>query len=250
MKPVVGYTTYYVRSDEFDHKRVRGIRGQDMIMSTMDYSRALEMADMLPLAIPALENKEDLKLVVDRIDALLLTGGGDVKPKYYAEEEMKGFGKAEDKRDSQELMLLELAIKAGKPVLGICRGFQLINVYFGGNLIQDNFTYLDKPLEHVRMDLPRNSKVHEVKFRSGSVFERIFGQDKIEVNSFHHQCIDRLGDGLNADGVSPDGIIEAISLDSNDNVFAVQWHPEMMLPDVKEQLVIFTHFKKLIKEDN
>ena len=151
-------------------------------------------------------------------DALVLCGGDDVDPKYYGQENT-ACGAIDPDRDAAEFALLDAYVKAGKPVMGICRGLQLINVYFGGSLHQH--------IEAVEMH--RQSKehyvVHAVEAMSGSYLESIYGKHFF-INSYHHQAIDRLGQGLHVVARS-EGAIEAV-VHEQKPVFAVQWHPEKL----------------------
>lgn len=154
-------------------------------------------------------------------DGLILTGGADVHPKYY-NEEMNGTGKVDDIRDSFEMELVEKYAKAGKPILGICRGVQLMNIYFGGTLHQDlafigNCHRNDKP----------DGVVHGVKASEGSILEGMYGKE-FPVNSFHHQAVKQVAPGFFASAFCSDtGIIEAIQHETKP-MMGIQWHPERM----------------------
>ena len=174
-------------------------------------------------------------------DGLLLCGGVDVHPKYY-NEEINGSVDIDDDRDTAEFALLKAFIEAGKPVLGICRGCQLINIYFGGSLHQHLFNTV---LHRSGKSLDRE---HEIVTVPGSTMERIYGS-RLIVNSVHHQGVKRLGDGLIATMYSDDGIIEGFEHESLP-VFAVQWHPERLVSAERRRhavngVEIFRHFLKM-----
>ena len=154
-------------------------------------------------------------------DALLLPGGGDMEPWRYGQSNTASRG-LEPERDTAELMLLERFTAAGKPVLGICRGIQVMNAVLGGDLYQDI-----KPFEQ----LPHNghwAKVHTVTVRRGTLLSRILGQDTVLVNSQHHQAVDRVAPGFTLAALSEDGIVEAIEKPDARFCLGVQWHPEWL----------------------
>lgn len=242
MKPIIGLSTYFVEAFEFGKERIRGMRDQDMFMASIDYSNTIYAAGGIPVSIAPIDEEEYLEAVVDQIDGLLLTGGGDVNPKLYNQPFKKGLGALESRRDTVEMKLLELAMKRDIPIFGICRGFQLMNVYFGGTLIQDIGTYYETYIEHVGTAGPKSSFVHQVEFPEDSHFKSCFESDMIQVNSIHHQMIDQLGEQLISCGLSEDGIVEAFAHRERPHVFAVQWHPEMMADEHEEQLRIFELF--------
>lgn len=242
MKPLIGVTTYFVEAYEFGKDRIRGRKDQDMMMSAMDYSQSIQEAGGIPVAIAPLDSKEYLDDIIDKLDGLVLTGGGDVDPIHYGEAHKKNLGRIEVRRDALEMHLLERALEKGIPVLGICRGLQLINVYFGGTLIQDIPTEYKTELNHSALCASKSSFVHKVKLKGKSVIADCFGEGSVYVNSLHHQMINQLGKGLVAVAHSEDGIIEAIELKNNPKVFAVQWHPEMMAMKHSQQMSIFDKF--------
>lgn len=172
-------------------------------------------------------------------DGLILCGGGDIAPERYGEDN-KGSYSIDPERDAVELALAKAYISAGKPVLGICRGLQLLNVYFGGSLIQ----HLDSYREHTSgadYDL-----AHQVRAEEGSIAHKLYGRE-FTVNSSHHQAIGTLGEGLKVTMRTTDGkVIEAIEHETLP-VFAVQWHPERMCfakerPDTVNGSALIRHF--------
>ena len=155
-------------------------------------------------------------------DGLLLPGGGDMDPKFYGQERIPACGEPNLLRDSAEPLLLRAFLAADKPVLGICRGIQVMNAVLGGDLYQDI-----KPFEH----LPHNghwAKVHTVTVRRGTLLSRILGQDTVLVNSQHHQAVDRVAPGFTLAALSEDGIVEAIEKPDARFCLGVQWHPEWL----------------------
>lgn len=155
-------------------------------------------------------------------DGLLLPGGGDMDPKFYGQERILACGEPNLLRDAAEPLLLRAFLAADKPVLGICRGIQVMNAVLGGDLYQDI-----KPFEH----LPHNdhwAKVHTVTVRRGTLLSRILGQDTVLVNSQHHQAVDRVAPGFTLAALSEDGIVEAIEKPDAGFCLGVQWHPEWL----------------------
>ena len=155
-------------------------------------------------------------------DGLLLPGGGDMDPKFYGQERIPACGEPNLLRDAAEPLLLRAFLAADKPVLGICRGIQVMNAVLGGDLYQDI-----KPFEH----LPHNdhwAKVHTVTIRRGTLLSRILGQDTVLVNSQHHQAVDRVAPGFTLAALSEDGIVEAIEKPDAGFCLGVQWHPEWL----------------------
>ena len=155
-------------------------------------------------------------------DGLLLPGGGDMDPKFYGQERIPACGEPNLLRDAAEPLLLRAFLAADKPVLGICRGIQVMNAALGGDLYQDI-----KPFEH----LPHNdhwAKVHTVTVRRGTLLSRILGQDTVLVNSQHHQAVDRVAPGFTLAALSEDGIVEAIEKPDAGFCLGVQWHPEWL----------------------
>jgi gamma-glutamyl-gamma-aminobutyrate hydrolase PuuD len=160
------------------------------------------------------------------LDGLVLQGGADVSPASYGEEPLREDWAGDRVRDVYEIELVHEFIEAGKPVLGICRGAQLINVAHGGTLYQDVATQLPESQRHVTDEYEKN--LHEIRFAPGSGLARLYhGVERPRVTSIHHQSIKALGRGLKAEAWSePDGIVEAVRGTGPGYVLAVQWHPE------------------------
>lgn len=190
-------------------------------LSPADYPVAVAAAGGLPVHlcpdVPAVET-------VERIDGLVITGGADVDPAAYGGPPDSRVGPTEPGRDRWELDLLEAAAQLGVPVLGICRGLQLLNVAAGGTLVPD--LPADEGDGHARFAGRRSDRAHAVTFEAGSLAAHLYGP-ATEVNSLHHQGIERLGAGLMVTGRSPDGGIEAVERRGAD-VLGVQWHPEAL----------------------
>jgi gamma-glutamyl-gamma-aminobutyrate hydrolase PuuD len=188
------------------------------------YLNLVREAGATPVVLPVHEEFDpDL---VERLDGVVLTGGGDVDPSEYRRERCPLTDGIDPRRDRFELSLVRAAVARDLPMLAICRGMQVMNVALGGSLIQD--IDAEVPGAVVHHDLERwNRVVHPVRFEPGSLLARLLG-DEVDVNSMHHQTIDELGDGLVAVGRSPDGLVEAVEAPGLRCVVGIQWHPECL----------------------
>jgi putative glutamine amidotransferase len=249
MKPVIGITSYYVKAYEIEECRPRGIIGQDMVMSTIDYPRAVEKAGGIPFIIPMINNIEFIEGVVEKIDGLILSGGPDIYPLLYDSSIHIGCKKTVAERDRFELKILGKAIEHDKPVFGICKGFHMLNIFYGGTLYQDIYLECKTNIAHSGSKASSYEPCHTVYFEENSVFDGIYN-NKSYVNSYHHQAIKDIGSELKAVGWSTDdNLIEAIIHKNNDFILGVQWHPEMMASHYEEQLEIFKYFINLIRRN-
>lgn len=245
MRLKIGITTYFVDSYEFDSSRLRGIAGQDMMMISMDNVRSIKLAGGLPIPIPLLHDNEYIRSFCENIDALVLTGGRDVYPLFYDTKVSKDCIIYSKQRDEFEMRLIDNALTLGKPIFGICRGMQLINVYFGGTLYQDIYSNGLTNVLHSNSRGAKHLPTHSVHFDENSFLGKMYGES-MEVNSYHHQAIDNLGEGISAIAwAKEDNIVEGIICDKYD-VFGVQWHPEMMIQEDKKQIKLYKHLMSLI----
>ncbi|MGE0097122.1 MAG: gamma-glutamyl-gamma-aminobutyrate hydrolase family protein [Hydrogenophaga sp.] len=187
--------------------------------------------DESPLSI----NRAPMAEIVALLDGLVLQGGIDICPETYGAKLRDPAWAGDVIRDRSELALLRGFIEAGKPVLGVCRGAQLINVYFGGSLVQDIPTQRPGSVQH--QDTEHYDRLmHDVTFEEGSSLHQLYGGGAPHrVTSIHHQCVDRLGEGLVVEAWSPkDGIVEAVRHQGPGYVLGVQWHPEFHLSPGEE----------------
>ena len=205
------------------------------------YVQAVLAAGGLPiLMLPELSPDQTTELFGD-CDALLLTGGEDVDPARYHAAPHPKLGTVDPRRDANELALVAEARARDLPVFAICRGIQLLNVAFGGTLIQDLPSQRPGKIDHDPPS-PRDRRSHRVTINEASRLAQILGETRFEANSFHHQAVDAVGEGLVATARAPDGVIEGLeSADSEVWIVAVQWHPEELALDTDAaDLKLFT----------
>jgi putative glutamine amidotransferase len=180
--------------------------------------------------IPLLDDIDALRAVYDRMDGVLIPGGVDVDPAAFGEAPHERLGRVDPPRDRVELQLVKWAVEDHKPVLGLCRGLQVINVALGGTLYQDLDAEYPNAIKHdyfPNYGFDRDYLAHEVALTSGSRLQQALVADRIPVNSMHHQGIKVLGRGLEASATAPDGLIEAAESAGDSFLVGVQWHPEV-----------------------
>jgi putative glutamine amidotransferase len=191
-----------------------------------------------PVMIPPELDATTLYARFSEVDGLILSGGGDVDPARYGMEPIPAIGGVDAQRDHAELMLVRWALDEGKPLFGICRGLQLLNVACGGALYRDTSEH-DGALQHAYYpDYPHDYLAHPVAVTSGSRLAAILGESVFAVNSLHHQACRTMAPALHAVAYAPDGIVEAAEVGDHPFALAVQWHPEA-LPEVKTSQALF-----------
>ena len=190
------------------------------------YLAALENAGLVPIVVPAVD-VESSRAVLERVDALVLTGGEDVSPARYGEAPHPALGRISDERDAAEIALVQAAHELRVPTLAICRGVQILNVALGGTLIQDIPSQVGAEINH-DPDTPRTSQSHGAEIATDSRLARALGVTRMQVNSVHHQAIRRVAPTLRVVATAPDGVIEAVETAPDDPWWCVgvQWHPE------------------------
>lgn len=194
------------------------------------YLRALAQAGAIPVMLPPGLAGKALDELIDRLDGLLLPGGGDVHPCFYHGEEHPLISGIEVERDEVEIALVQAAAGRGLPFLGVCRGLQVVNVVLGGSLYADLETQRHGSLPHSRFpEQARDYLAHPVRLATGSRTARILGGKDTLVNSMHHQGICELAPGLQPTAWAPDGLVEAVEMPDHPFALAVQWHPECLL---------------------
>ena len=186
-----------------------------------DYPKSVVAAGGVPVE---LTRDADVDEIVSHLDGLIITGGADVDPSRYGADPHENLGPTEPDRDEWELALLAAARERAVPVLAICRGFQLVNVHFGGTLNQH--VDFDDGAGHPAWDTPGHEEAHKVEFVRGTMTAELY-PEVAGVNSLHHQTVEVVGEGLVVSATASDGVVEAVELPGHD-VLAVQWHPELL----------------------
>lgn len=208
-----------------------------------DYVQAVVNAGGIPYIIPMVYDEEVIKCQLEAVDGLIMSGGHDVNPLLYREEPNMKLGGILPKRDEFDSKLIKFAMESELPILGICRGHQILNVVNGGNLYQDLSLMDGCYIKHNQGALS-NVPTHTVKTVAGSKVNKILG-DETQINSFHHLCVKDVAPGFIASAYAKDGAIEAIEKTGDHFIMGVQWHPEMLAKNYEKMLNIF---KKLVEE--
>lgn len=231
-RPVIGITGNF------------GLKGCELAQG---YYQSVLKAGGIPFVIPAYDDMEILAATLDQIDALLLSGGGDMNPMLMGEEPVRGLGGICPQRDKAELWLVRMAYNRQIPILGICRGIQIMTCALGGNVFQDlNSQYTDSGLIKHSQDLEREYASHTVRIKEDSLLHRIMGDTCIAVNSFHHQAVRETGPRLSICANATDGVIEAVESTEHKSLLGVQWHPECFILNGDESMMPL--FEWLVQE--
>lgn len=191
-----------------------------------DYIDSVVQNGGVPFIIPYSADEEVIKTQMEHVQGLILSGGHDVDPHLYGEELLPQIGEIWPMRDHFDMLLLKIAEKMGKPILGICRGAQIINVAHGGSLYQDITYRSEKTFKHEQGHTP-DLPTHRVKVEAGSLLAQTLGETDFLTNSFHHQLIKTVAHDLKAVAKTDDGVVEGLE-NQTGNLLAVQWHPEML----------------------
>ena len=205
-----------------------------------DYAHAVEAAGGLPLILPYVE-KESIARFVALCDGFLFTGGLDISPTYYGEAQSPFCGEIQQHRDTLELRVLEAVLQTDKPVLGICRGAQVINVALGGTLYQDLPSERPSAIAH-RQSEEKYTPSHHVEVHPSTPLHAMIGSTRMPANSFHHQAVKAPGRGLVPMASADDGVIEALYLEGERYLRAYQWHPERLFASDAQNRLIFEDF--------
>ncbi len=211
--------------------------GADLYFINAAYCRYVEKAGCIPLALPTWLEFERIPALMQSIDGLLLSGGDDVFAGAYGESVIPGTWRIDPPRTFFEIELVAEALRQNKPVFGICRGCQMINVALGGTLYQDIPSQVADAIQHRSPDKPRWN-YHGIHIEKHSALGAILNTTSLRVTTSHHQSIKALGQGLKISARSQDGIIEAIEAPEQTFVLGVQWHPETMDDDVSSRLLL------------
>jgi putative glutamine amidotransferase len=235
-----------------DKKRIFGVSANTSLKNaydvkctgvSCDYIEAIRLAGGVPIMLPPLADVADISRQLDSIDVLVISGGEDIHPSNYGEEPSLLLGEVSPDRDLFELQLVRLAFDRGIPILGICRGLQVINVAFGGTIHQD-ISHLRTTIDHDQQQ-PRHEATHVVEVDENSLFYRIVNKKQLHINSFHHQAVKQLAEGIRANAHTECGLIEGIEMHGKAPVLGVQWHPEMMASTDPTMLNLFKYFSEI-----
>ncbi len=203
-----------------------------------DYIHAVADAGGVPIVLPCTTDEEGLRSALDHADGLLLTGGADIDPSLYGEETLPCCGTVTRIRDDTELVLIRHALEKKMPILGICRGFEILNAALGGTLYQDIEQQYGSAVSHPRYDIP-GGDAHTVQYLEGTLLKSIMGEEKGYVNSRHHQGVKEPAAGLKICAQAPDGLTEGLEAEDGRPILAVQWHPESLYQRLPVQRRIF-----------
>lgn len=237
MQPTIGITAGKDRSDT----------GIQKICLIDKYSYAISESGGIPFVIPPDIPTHSIETIISRVDGIMITGGGDIETKRFnGQDHPRVYGVDVD-RDNLEIELVNAAEWSDKPLLGICRGIQIINVALGGDLYTDIQDQKTDSLKHDWFpDYPRNRLSHSVEITSGSLLNQILGISLTDVNSLHHQAIRNLSNKLSASAIATDGIIEAVEIRDHPFFLGVQWHPEWLF-DLDTTKKLFKAFIQAVK---
>ncbi len=191
----------------------------------------------IPVMLSFSDDEESIKEIADRFDGFVFTGGDDIAPERYGQEKIEQCGEECVQRDSLEFALFKEVIKTDKPVLGICRGMQFLNVALGGTLYQDLPAQRTGDVNH-RQPAPFDALTHSVTVEKDTLLHGITGEEKLMVNTLHHQAVDKVAPCLMPCATAEDGLVEAVYNPQKAFLLGVQWHPEMIFPHEENSLKI------------
>lgn len=223
--PLIGITSNLMTISEGP------FQGQGRFFLNQGYVDSIVKAGGNPILLPPLGDRELIRRQLSSLDGLIFSGGHDVHPSNYGEEPHSLLGETSSERDAYESKLLEIAYEMEIPLLGICRGMQLMNVYFGGKLHQD-LSLTNHDLDSAHVD-SFNLDLHEVNLAPKSLLAAIFQTSALKVNSYHHQTVKEMASGLQVTATSADGFIEGIAHLNHPWLQGVQWHPEVQYDEME-----------------
>lgn len=238
-KPIIGLV-----GSLSNESRQNIMESTERVFTSEKYVQCVERAGGIPIVLTHISEILDIKEQIEVCDGILLCGGTDIHPFYYGEEPHEKLGFVNSKEDEYQIKVARMTLNAHKPILGVCRGHQLLNVVCGGTLYQDMSQIDEDTIKHDQIS-KRYEPYHSVSISKNSILEEVLGASTL-VNSIHHQCIKELGKGLKVTARAKDGVIEAIEMGGRDFVVGVQWHPEDMAMNSDENMLKI--FKKFINK--
>lgn len=224
MKPLIGVIT----STELE---------QSNYYTAKDNVKAILKAGGIPVLLPYFQTAEDIGEIAERIDGLYATGGYDIDPTLFGEEPHPKLGTIIPARDSFEINLMKKMLQMNKPILGVCRGCQTLNIAGGGDMYQDIYSQIKDDLLQHQQKAPKDHGSHFVYIKEGSLLNTLTGKERLRVNSRHHQANRSVREPFQVSGKASDGVIEAIESSTHRFVLGVQWHPESMQNDEDSQAI-------------
>ena len=217
-KPLIGITTRNGKDSD----------GHPTMVVQHSYINAVVNAGGVAIPIPSILPEEDLQQLYSQLNGILFTGGGDVSLDYFPGSPHPRIDGVDDARDFTEISLMRASVNDGKPLLGICRGAQVMNIALGGTLYTHIIDQLKGAIDHDYPGNLRKTIVHLVNVDESSRSAEIFGETLLNVNSLHHQGLKDIAPGLHVVGHAPDGLAEVVELPDHPYAVAVQWHPEWL----------------------
>ena len=225
VKPLIGITTRNNKDSD----------GHPVTALQHSYINAIMQAGGMPVLIPSMLAEEDFLDLYSRLEGILFSGGGDVSLEYFNGINHPRIGEVDQQRDTTEISLMRTAVKDGKPILGICRGAQVMNVALGGTLYTHIYDQLQGALDHDYPGDLRRVLVHPVNVDETTRSAEIFGETLLNVNSLHHQGLKDIAPSLRVAGYAPDGLVEVVEIPNYPYAVAVQWHPEWLTDQLPTQ---------------
>lgn len=236
MKPIIGIACGHEAKEGSDRYYV----------NTVNIRMVAENGGV-PVLLPNPFDEDKLKAALDMVDGLYLPGGVDVDPHLYGEEPLAGMGSFDPDWDAVDVVLAQAALERNMPILGICRGMQVLNVAAGGTLYQDIPSQVPGALKHSQKG-PRWAASHAVELDGESRLAKTLGATELRINSYHHQAVKDVAPGFRSVANAPDGVIEAIESTQHRYAVGVQWHPELMIERDPMYKALFVDFIEAVKE--